>query len=157
MVKLSALVGLALLLGVPVARADHGPSADACAHDPRCYARELAHTLTSTQQAIVMHRVVDFAPGRVRVYSSSREKLRAIVERWRQHTDWSSITVHGYGALDLGQRRAEKIRGYLIRYGVPRELVVAVGHAAAGGAAATTDLSIELCPRDGSCARMASR
>jgi outer membrane protein OmpA-like peptidoglycan-associated protein len=154
MVKLSAFVGLALLLGIPVARAGHGPSSDACEHDPRCYGRDLAHALTSTEHAIVMDHVVDFAAGRVRVYSSSREKLQTIAERWHQHADWSVITVHGYGAHELGQRRAEKLRGYLIRYGVPRELVVAVGHAAA---IATADLSIELCPRDGSCARLARR
>ena len=158
MVKLSALVGLALLLGSPVVRAEHGPSADACEQDPRCYARDLAHVLTSTEHAIVMHHVVDFQPGRVRVYSSGREKIQAIVARWHEHGDWSVITVDGYGsALDLGRRRAEKVRGYLIRYGVPGELVVAVGHAASGGTAATTDLSIELCPRDGSCARTARR
>ena len=155
MVKLSALLGLALLLGAPAARAEHGPSTDACEHDPRCYGRDLANTLTSREHAIVMRHVVDFAPGRVRVYSSSRAKIQAIVARWQEHGDWSVITVHGYGsALDLGRRRAEKIRGYLIRYGIPGDLVVAVGHAAA---AATTDLSIELCPRNGSCVRMARR
>ena len=154
MAKLFAFMAIALLLAIPRARAEHGPSANTCNQDPRCYGRDLAHALTSTEHEIVMHHVVDFAAGRVRVYSSSREKLQTIAERWHHHADWSVITVHGYGALDLGQRRAEKIRGYLIRYGVPRELVVAVGHAAA---TATTDLSIELCPRDGSCARLAQR
>ena len=162
-----------LILGVmtcisTVARAEHAGATvtEGCDRNPTCYARSLALELTSSQQAIRLPRVVDFAPGRVRVYSRSREKLQAIAERWKEHSDWSVITVDGYARASsrsvamnvaLGQRRAEKIRGYLIRYGVPADLVVAVGHGAdAGAAAATVDLSIELCTHGHTCARVAS-
>ena len=135
MSKLSVFV--VLLLGTSLAHAEHAPSVEE--------ARELAHTLTSTEPSVVMRHVVDFAPGRVRVYSKGREKIQAIVESWRTH-GWSVITVHGYAdAVALGQRRADKIRGYLVRYGVPPELVVAIGHASApGDAVATAELSIDV-------------
>jgi outer membrane protein OmpA-like peptidoglycan-associated protein len=143
MTKLFAVTMLALLSRGSLARA--GGAAMSTGD-----ARALAVTLTSAESAVLLHDIVHFDPGRVRVYSKSREKIQAIVHTWRQRTDWSVITVHGYagGNAALGQRRAEKIRGYLIRYGIPPELVVALGHA--GGA--TVDLSIELC-QDASCRR----
>jgi len=159
MSKLVALTVAALMSSGPLAHAGNGtrPAATACDQDPKCYARELARTLTQDQRTIVMVRVVDFEPGRVRVYSNSREKIQAIAETWKKRTDWSVITVNGYGmeAADgaLGQRRAEKIRSYFIRYGVPAEDVVAVGHAYEPGTAATVGLSIDLCTRENPCAR----
>lgn len=163
MSKLFALTIAALLWSGPLAHAGNGtrPASATCDQDPKCYARELARTLTQDQQSIVMARVVDFEPGRVRVYSKSREKIQAIAETWKWRTSWSVITVHGYGAsaqandVTLGQRRAEKIRDYFIRYGVPAEDVVAVGHADEPGTAATVGLSIDLCTRESPCARTA--
>jgi outer membrane protein OmpA-like peptidoglycan-associated protein len=153
MAKLSLAPVFALLCTGSLAHAG-GPTTATCDQDPRCYARELAQTLTSTDSAIVFQRVVDFEPGRVRVYSKSREKLQAIAEHWKQRTDWSVITVHGYagGSADLGQQRADKIRNYLIRYGVPSELVVATGEAGT----ATSDLSIALCHGEEPCRRTAT-
>jgi type IV pilus biogenesis protein CpaD/CtpE len=110
--------------------------------------------------------VVDFAPGRVRVYSKSREKLRAIAASWKMHSDWSVITVRGFAGASarmqvenaaLAQRRAEKIRSYLIRYGVPPGLVVATRQRTVPGkAAATVELSIERCASAAPCARFAN-
>ena len=142
MAKLCVLTIVALVGSASLARAGGAATTTTCDQDPRCYGRELAVALTSQESAIVLRRVVDFEPGRVRVYSKSREKIQAIVRRWQQRTDWSVITVQGYAgtSAELGQRRADKIRGYLIRYGVPPERVVAVGHTGA----ATVELSIEL-------------
>ena len=147
MARLVVVTMLTLLCSGSPARADDSAT---CDQDPRCYGRELAHALTNTQSVVVLPRVVEFEPGALRVYSRSREKIQAVAQRWQRRPDWSVITVHGYAgdSADLGQRRADKIRGYLIRYGVPPELVVAVGHT--GGA--TVDLSIDLC-RDPSCRR----
>jgi outer membrane protein OmpA-like peptidoglycan-associated protein len=144
------VIVFALVCSTSLAHAG-GPTTSTCDRDPRCYARELALTLTASDSALSVQHVVEFEPGRVRVYSKSREKLQAIAEHWKQRTDWSVITVHGYaaGSAGLGQRRAEKIRGYLIRYGVPPELVVATGES--GGA--TVDLSIELCRASETCTR----
>ena len=146
MSKLAVVTLLALVSITTRAHAD-GSTTAACDQDPRCYARELAHTLTTSPDAapaatVELPHLIEFEPGRVRVYSKSREKLMAIVEKWKLRSSRAQITVRGYaaGSAELGQRRADKIRGYLIRYGVPAELVVAVGQA--GGA--TVDLSIAL-------------
>jgi outer membrane protein OmpA-like peptidoglycan-associated protein len=153
------LVVLAVLVTSP-AFAEHAASTEACERDATCYARSLAATLTAKPEvheparpAIEMRRFVDFAPGRVRVYSKSRAKVEALADRWKRHPGWATITVHGYaGAGDgvLAQRRADKIRGYLIRYGVPADLVVAEGHVSPS-AAATAELSIELCADASAC------
>jgi outer membrane protein OmpA-like peptidoglycan-associated protein len=165
MVKLSALTLCALLSFCVLADAGNAtaPANISCDQDPRCYARDLALTLTSAQESLVLQRVVDFNPGSVRVYSKSRERIQAIADQWKQRSDWAVITVNGYSGasarsrtdtIALGQRRADKIRGYFIRYGVPAEYVVAIGHdAAPGSAAAAVDLSIALCSRASKCAR----
>ena len=166
MSNLFAMTMMALVCSVPLARAGNGtrPLATACDQDPTCYARDLALALTGTPQAVVMKRVIDFQPGRLRVYSQSREKIQRIAETWKKRSDWSVITVYGYGGASkgvhsgpgtLGQKRADKIRGYFIRYGVPAEDVVAVGHADEPGRAATVGLSIDVCTRESPCARSA--
>ncbi|NVB84030.1 MAG: hypothetical protein HOV81_36985 [Kofleriaceae bacterium] len=144
MVKLRLAVLVPALVAATPALAEH--AADSCANDPRCLARSLAETLTEERTAagsFDVHRFVDFAPGRVRVYSKSRAKVEALADKWKHHADWSVITVHGFASSEsLAQRRADKIRGYLIRYGVPAEFVIAVPH---DSKLSTTDLSIELC------------
>ena len=153
MTTLSAATMAALLFATSIASAN-GPTQTTCDQNPRCYARDLALTLTRSEYAVTLSRVIDFEPGRLRVYSKSREKLQALAQSWKQRSDWSVITIHGYaaGSADLAQRRADKIRGYLIRYGVPPDLIVAIGQT--GGA--TVDVSIELCRPDTSCRRTAT-
>jgi outer membrane protein OmpA-like peptidoglycan-associated protein len=150
MAKLGLLTMLAFLGTASLARAD-GAATSNCDQDPRCYGRELAVALTSQPSTVLLRRVVEFEPGRVRVYSKSREKIQAIVRTWQQRTDWSEITVEGYAgdSVELAQRRADKIRGYLIRYGVPPERIVATGRT--GGS--TVELSIQLCRGDAHCQR----
>lgn len=144
MLRLAVL--LSTLAAATPALAEH--AADSCANDPRCLARKLAETLTATepageQRSFDVHHFIDFAPGRVRVYSKSRAKVAALADEWKRHEDWSVITVHGFARGEsLAQRRADKIRGYLIRYGVPADFVVAVAH---DSSSSTTDLSIERC------------
>lgn len=146
MAKMAVLTLLALASLDAAARAD-GPTAAACDRDPRCVGRELAVTLTAHSEfrgrEIELPQVVKFEPGRVRVYSQSREKIQAIVEQWKR-SNWSLITVHGYAArsAELGQRRADKIRGYLIRYGVPAAMVQTDGETGA----ADVDLTIDVTP-----------
>ena len=104
-------------------------------------------------------RLVDFEPGRLRVYSRSREKIQAIAEAWRQQGAWSVITVRGYApAPELAQQRADKIRGYFVRYGIPADFVVAVAQPALSTAGpGTVGLSIAACDATTPCARLALR
>jgi outer membrane protein OmpA-like peptidoglycan-associated protein len=92
------------------------------------------------------------------VYSKDREKLSALATAWQQHVRWAKITIEGYasgpGNPDLARARADKIRGYLIRYGVDPGYIVAVGrdHPRQGTPDLRTtggrvDLSISFCSR----------
>ena len=125
-----------------------------CERDPHCVARSLAVALAAEQDHLTLQRVVTFNPGRIRVYSASREAIQAIAQSWKDNARWAVITVDGYSFepsrseaenVALSQRRAEKIRGYLIRYGVPAAYVIAAGHGATATAAAPhVDLSIAI-------------
>jgi outer membrane protein OmpA-like peptidoglycan-associated protein len=105
-----------------------------CEHEPTCLAAQFADAMSSQPagpQALRLESAITFDPGRVRVYSRGREKLEALARAWQAHARWATITVEGYadpsGDLALGERRADRVRGYLIRYGVPPEYVAAVG------------------------------
>jgi hypothetical protein len=70
---------------------------------------------------------------------------------------WSTITVVGHAGggyhVALAQQRADKIREYLIRYGVAAEHVIAIAQDDALGAVprsartARVDLAVEICDR----------
>jgi hypothetical protein len=138
-----------LAIAIPmVARSEPAPTeaaANAC-EDPRtCAAVEFADALSSEPTGSHMwlgSRVV-FEPGRARVYSKDREKLRMLAASWRHNSEWATITVEGYagagGGVALAQRRADKISNYLVRYGVAAECVVAHAHSLVSG-----DAQIEL-------------
>jgi outer membrane protein OmpA-like peptidoglycan-associated protein len=166
MSKLSALlVAATFAFALPYAHAEHlaARDADPCADSTEC-ARVLAKTLTSQTAKLQLRKVVTFEAGRVRVYSTSREKIQAIAESWKRNSDWKTIEVEGYsdahGRSDaeniaLGQERADKVRAYLIRYGVAPAYVVAVGrsHATGEAGAMHVDLAIETCTDRAACAR----
>ncbi len=148
-----------LAIMVPItARADPEPAqADdielSCEDPSTCAAMEFADALASQPGESQVERlgsVVAFEPGRVRVYSKDREHLMALAASWREHIGWATITVEGYAGVSstaaLAQRRADKIRDYLIRYGVAAEYVVAI----AGNDRASdghVDLAIARCNR----------
>jgi len=132
-----------------------------CEDDPTCRAVKRAdapagRSVEST--ALRLGSLVTFEPGRVRVYSKDREKLMLLAHAWQRHTQWARITIEGFdrapGNLALAQRRADKVRNYLIRYGVAAEYLLAVGRAQPPGDAsarratgARTDLTITCCDR----------
>jgi hypothetical protein len=132
-----------------------------CENPGTCAAVEFADALASQPPESQVERlgsVVAFEPGRVRVYSKDRENLMALAASWREHIGWATITVEGHAGVSstaaLAQRRADKIRDYLIRYGVAAEYVVAIAHEHVRGDArndrvsdAHVDLAIERCNR----------
>lgn len=130
-----------------------------CEHQPTCVAAEFADALSAQQSerdALRLGSLVTFHPGSARVYSRDREKLMALAAAWQEHVRWTTITVEGYADArrnaSLAQQRADKIRGYLIRYGVAAEYVVAIEHDHARGdadrrASGRIDLTIALCHR----------
>ena len=125
---------VATLAWTTPAHAEHMAAEAQC--DETCIARELALTLTDATHTLSFERLIEFEPGRVRVYSAGRQKIKELAHSWREHR-LGAITVEAYaapsGLVDadaaqaLAQRRAERIANYLVRYGVPREMITAVG------------------------------
>lgn len=131
----------------------------ACARELTCVAEKFADTLSLpvAAPALRFDSLVTFESGRTRVYSQSREAVRAFASSWRKHARWSTITVKGYagelGNLNLARQRANRIRGYLIRYGISAEYVVANGYdepavdPVVPAGAGRVDLTVDLCDR----------
>lgn len=96
---------------------------------------ELATTFADAMSAessdIVFHKLVEFAPASSRIRSADRAVIQRMAKTWVQSGQHTVIAVHGYSdSLDLGlaERRAERVRGYLIKAGVSPSRVIAVGH-----------------------------
>ena len=133
---------------VSPAQAGNADRAPTCLKDDQCVARLLATTLTTERHQLVLRDLIEFEPGRVRVYSAGREKIQALVAQWKRHREWRTITVDGYAPRSrvpqsLAQRRAERIRDYLVRYGVPADQIATMGHD--DGTARMVDLTIDVC------------
>ena len=94
-------------------------------------ATDFADAMTSQSTDVVFHRLIEFAPASARVYSADRELLARMAKTWLQSGQQTMITVHGYSEsldLKLAERRAEIIRGYLIKSGVSPSRVTTIGH-----------------------------
>lgn len=85
---------------------------------------------------IVLEERVLFDFARARVKHAARPVLRAIVELYRQHPEWVRLRVEGHtdrrGAHTLNQRlseqRAQRVRSVLVEYGIPADIIDAVGY-----------------------------
>jgi len=157
------LLAMVLAIAAPIAaRAEPAPSEPReiqidCEQDPTCVAAKFADALSaqpSAGDALRLGSLITFQPGSARVYSRDREKLMALAASWQEHVRWTMITVEGYADAprnaSLAQQRADKIRSYLVRYGVDAEYVTAIDHDHARGDAdqrmsGHIDLTIELC------------
>ncbi|MEO8700564.1 MAG: OmpA family protein [Kofleriaceae bacterium] len=168
--KLS-LVTVAAVISVATSSVRAAPTA--CERDSECLARQFADLLSLEPRIpelaaphvvepmpvlddLRRDSIITFTPYTARVYSAGREKIAAFARSWATHKGWGIITVEGYADARtatadreaLAQKRAERVRGYLIRYGVAAEYVVAVaGVSENRTAAARVDLAIEQCDR----------
>jgi type IV pilus biogenesis protein CpaD/CtpE len=121
-----------------------------CERDPLCMAKAYAELLSAPRapREMRLDAAVVFERMDARVYSADREKLMRFAAKWQQSAEWSVITVEGYAKNDaLAQKRAEKIRGYLVKYGIDPEFIVAVGRTS-GQPKGHVDLTIGLCDRE---------
>lgn len=124
--------------------------ADALSSPARLTAKQpqVADAPSAAPKQLRINTVVTFDPGTARVYSAGRERIAELARSWQKQSAWTTITVEGYSGasgVGLGQIRADRVRGYLIRYGVEPEYVVAVGRGSAKGAVSRVDLAIALC------------
>ena len=116
-------------------------------------AAALADAITTESHQVWFHGLIEFGPASTRVYSADRELLQRMAKTWMQSGQPMMITVHGYSDsldLSLAERRAARVRGYLLKAGVSPSRVIAVGHTLDKGGR-RIDLSIGSCER-GQCA-----
>ena len=85
---------------------------------------------------IVLDERVLFDTDRAHVKSRGREMIAQIAALWREHPEWTSMTIEGHADvrgtdeynLDLSQRRADHVRDVLVRLGFTTEQMTAVGY-----------------------------
>jgi outer membrane protein OmpA-like peptidoglycan-associated protein len=112
---------LALAVALPLPAAAESFTASAPATPP--------HT-----QLVVKVQSFDF--GRIYVHTDERQELWRIANLWRQRPHWSTITVEGHGlvasdeeaSIALGEKRAQRVRDLLVKYGVDPRFVRTVGN-----------------------------
>jgi len=91
------------------------------------------------QRKLPIAKVTSFDFGRLYVHTPERADLQRIANLWRQRRAWWTITVEGHGFVEgdeeasiaLGEKRAQRVRSLLVKYGVDPRFVSAVGHSRA--------------------------
>jgi hypothetical protein len=114
MSKLAML--LALVLAVPV--------------------RASADTAARPSHRVTIATIGDFAKNGVYVHTDDRVRLREIAKLWRAFSSNATIVVEGNGlipideeaSIELGQRRADRVRDWLVKFGIDPSRVVAIGN-----------------------------
>lgn len=99
-------------------------------------------------------KVTSFDFGRLYVHTPERAELFRIANLWRQRQAWWTITVEGHGfvagdeeaSIQLGEKRAKRVRDLLVKYGVDPRFVTAVGHSRATPGR-YVDISVDTCAR----------
>jgi outer membrane protein OmpA-like peptidoglycan-associated protein len=113
-------------------------------------------------------KLLSFEPGQLRAGSGIGAQVDDLVRSWKTNLKWDAITIDGYAAarghseaenVQLAQRSADDVRAYLVRHGVPAELVIAVGHTGASPSAkiASRDSRTASSTAAGSAVAIASR
>jgi outer membrane protein OmpA-like peptidoglycan-associated protein len=95
-----------------------------------------------------------FDYGRMYVHTPEREELQRIAHLWRQRRGWTTITLEGHGyvandeeqSIELGTRRAERVRDHLVKMGVDGRHIVVVGHSR-GIPGRYVDILVDTCDR----------
>jgi outer membrane protein OmpA-like peptidoglycan-associated protein len=164
MIVISSIALPVVTAAQPAHLADPAMKSD-CGQEVSC-AEKFADALSShAAKPVRLDALVTFAPGSARVYSESREQLQLLATAWRKQPRWSMITVEGYAgrgsSAALALQRADKIRSYLVRYGVAADYVAAIpgiqlaDDPAADANTGRVDLAVEVCDRGPSeCPRM---
>jgi outer membrane protein OmpA-like peptidoglycan-associated protein len=81
-------------------------------------------------------KVKSFDFGNTYVHTEERIELQRVANLWRQRRHWWTITVEGHGyvanneeaSIELGEKRAQRVRKLLVKYGVDPRFVTAIGN-----------------------------
>ena len=129
------LVALAMTLAMPAAAENFNASQPA-------------------QRKLTVAKVKSFDYGNLYVHTEEREELQRVANLWRQRRAWWTITVEGHGyvpndeeaSIELGEKRAMRVRDLLVKYGVDARFITAVGHSRAEPGR-YVDVSVDTCER----------
>lgn len=96
---------------------------------------QLTPDLVLKNDRIVLDERVLFDVNRARVRSAGRAIVSDLVRVWSEHPEWTSIVVEGHADirgsdaynLDLSQRRADRVRDYMVSRGADPARITAVG------------------------------
>lgn len=88
------------------------------------------------ERKLTVAKVQSFDFGRSYVHTEERKEVFRVAQLWRQRKQWWKITVEGHGyvpgneeaSIELGEKRAQRVRDLLVRFGVDPRFIVAVGH-----------------------------
>lgn len=80
--------------------------------------------------------IAGFRAGETYVHTDDRVKLRELATLWKAMPERAQLVVEGNGlvavdeeaSIALGQRRADRVRDWLVKFGVDPSCVVAVGN-----------------------------
>ncbi|MGE5183420.1 MAG: OmpA family protein [Acidobacteriota bacterium] len=82
-----------------------------------------------------LHKLVTFDDGRVYVHTDARYSLRTLARVWKDNHAWTTIRIEGNAHVDdeeaaiaLGQRRADMVKTWLVRFGVDPKYIESVGN-----------------------------
>lgn len=103
---------------------------------PLSAAAESFQQPTHAKDPLKVATIDSFDYGRIYVHTDERHELWRIAKLWLQRPTWSHITVEGHGyvasdeeaSIELGERRAQRVRDLLVKYGVDPRYVTAIGH-----------------------------
>jgi outer membrane protein OmpA-like peptidoglycan-associated protein len=97
------------------------------------------HTAKTVHKRVPVTKVKSFDYGRLYVHTDERQELQRVAQLWRQRPAWWTVTVEGHGyvandeeaSIELGEKRAERVRDLLVKFGVDRRFIVTIGHSRA--------------------------
>jgi outer membrane protein OmpA-like peptidoglycan-associated protein len=93
-------------------------------------------TTTKSEKKQAVTRVKSFDYGQLYVHTPERHELFRVAQLWRQRPAWWTITIEGHGfvanneeaSIELGAKRAERVRDLLVKFGVDARFIKTVGH-----------------------------
>jgi outer membrane protein OmpA-like peptidoglycan-associated protein len=96
---------------------------------------ELAPDIVMQDDRIVLEERVLFAFDRARVRSGGRSVLAQLVKVWKEHPEWTHITVEGHADVRgtdqynqwLSEERANRVRDVLVKLGAPADGITVTG------------------------------
>ncbi len=97
------------------------------------------HRAQPAQKRVPVTKVTSFDYGKLYVHTPERQELQRIAQLWRQRPAWWTVTVEGHGyiandeeaSIELGEKRAKRVRDLLVKFGVDPRFIVTVGHSRA--------------------------